>query len=98
SYLQPTEAPPPGAAPMAVFELNTAANGEGHVVRLPSDTSYISGAEVELRAVGAPGWEFYKWEGDHGGTANPTTILMEKEQTIVAHFRRSFDAWKESQF
>jgi hypothetical protein len=98
SYLKAATTPPSGTVPIAAFRLATSVSGEGRVMRNPSHSMHMSGDEVEIQAVGAPGWEFHKWEGDHEGVINPAVVRMSDEKTVVAHFRRSFDAWKESQF
>ncbi|HLS27156.1 MAG TPA: SH3 domain-containing protein [Opitutales bacterium] len=98
SYLRSAALSPPDASPMPTFELTTSVSGEGKVMRHPKQSSYVAGAQVDLRAVGAPGWEFEKWEGDYEGTANPAVFEIDGEKAIVAKFRRSFDAWKESTF
>lgn len=57
--------------------------------------------EVQLEAVPAPGYIFIDWSGDILSTANPLTVVVDCDRSIVAnfaregtlHFRLPFDGW-----
>ena len=60
--------------------------GHGTVVRDPDKTLYNANEEVQLTANPSSGWSFSHWSGDHSGSDNPTTITMNENKTITAHF------------
>lgn len=62
------------------------AEGQGSVS--PSGmTTYASGVSVEITATPAAGYRFDYWSGDISGSQNPTTITMNSNKTVSAHFR-----------
>jgi uncharacterized repeat protein (TIGR02543 family) len=73
------EAPPPS------YTLQTAAT-HGAVSASPSGPSYPEGTTVTLSATPEPGYVFTGWSGDLGGTANPTTIVMDGNKSVTANF------------
>lgn len=58
--------------------------GEGTVT--PSGT-FVKGEYVILRAWPAEGYVFEKWSGDASGSQNPTTIIMNENKIVNAHFK-----------
>ncbi len=71
------------------FSLNTlvtpAAGGE--ITKNPAGTSFLEGTTVQLTAIPAASWTFDHWEGNVADTnANPTTIVMNSNQTVTAVF------------
>jgi hypothetical protein len=60
--------------------------GHGTVVRVPDKTLYNANEEVQLTATPDSGWSFSHWSGDYSGNDNPTTIIMDGNKTITAHF------------
>ena len=62
----------------------------GTVDLVPVGGTYISGAPVTLTAVAAPGFSFDRWEGDASGSDAITTITMDRDKAVVAHFNRLF--------
>ncbi|MBE3136799.1 MAG: hypothetical protein IMZ43_05330, partial [Thermoplasmata archaeon] len=60
--------------------------GSGSVIKNPNKVIYIEGEDVELTAVGNPGWIFDSWTGDLISTTNPETITMDGDKSVTAHF------------
>jgi hypothetical protein len=58
----------------------------GSVTKSPDQTSYASGASVQLTAVPAIGYHFTSWSGDLSGSTNPSTVLMSANKNITANF------------
>jgi len=52
----------------------------------PGESTYGSGAVVEINAIANSGWIFDHWEGDEVGNTTPITITMDKNKTINAIF------------
>jgi large repetitive protein len=66
--------------------LTTHVEGMGRIERNPYQTSYETGASVELEAIADPGWEFENWSGAISGTANPATVNVDADMTVNAVF------------
>jgi hypothetical protein len=47
---------------------------------------YRQGTEITLTARPAPGYAFQSWSGDVSTSANPVTLVMEKDRSVIAHF------------
>ena len=60
--------------------------GNGTVTKDPQQATYTYGADVNLTANPATGWQFDSWSGDLSGSANPTTITMNGNKTVTATF------------
>jgi len=63
--------------------------GTGTVVADPlPDCSggYEPGTVVQLTASDNAGWHFFTWGGDASGSDNPTTISMDSDKSVAAHF------------
>ena len=61
--------------------------GSGSVNLSPLQASYANGALVVLTATGVSGYHFSHWTGGLTGGANPATVTMTSNKTIVAHFQ-----------
>lgn len=76
--------------PEPPFTLSVFYNGPGTVQLSPepdlSGGIYNSITEVTLTAVPDPGYTFAGWSGDLNGTANPGTILVNSDKSIIASF------------
>ena len=64
--------------------------GSGAITLNPPGGTYSAGTVVSLTASKASGYVFDYWTGDVAGTFfSPTTITMDANQTVVAHFAAS---------
>jgi hypothetical protein len=60
----------------------------GNVYRNPSSATYPAGTQVELTAVPLAGFVFDRWtEGTTPHTANPLTVIMDRDRSITAVFK-----------
>jgi len=66
--------------------LEIATQGSGLVTLEPPGGVYPEGTQVQLTAAAAPGHAFAGWEGDLVGTANPATLLMDRDHQVLARF------------
>ena len=82
-------APIASAADYTFYRLFTNATN-GSITKTPEGSfgldMYLEGTVVTLTAVPASGYQFVNWSGDASGTANPTTVLMNKSKTVTANF------------
>ncbi|MEO6220852.1 MAG: Ig-like domain-containing protein [Ginsengibacter sp.] len=78
----------PVAAPV-LYSLNLSNNGNGSTSKSPDQPMYSSGTNVSLTATPATGQQFTGWSGDASGTANPITILMNADKSVIASFTTS---------
>jgi len=63
--------------------------GSGSISASPSpgtDGKYALGAVVTLTATAASGYQFSGWGGDVTGSANPATLTLDRNKTVVANF------------
>lgn len=63
----------------------------GSISTSPAGTVFDLGSSVRLTAVPNPGYVFSVWGGDVAGTANPLTLTMNAEKTVLATFKRAGD-------
>jgi len=70
------------------YTLTIGVEGEGEVNIDPDQEEYEEGTEVELTASPNEGWTFVEWTGDHEGTDEVTTIIMDHDKDVNAHFAR----------
>jgi hypothetical protein len=70
----------------AGYTLTIIIQGSGNVIKVPDLPSYAYGTVVNLTAVPSTGWVFNHWGGDLTGNANPTTITMTGNKTVIANF------------
>ena len=47
---------------------------------------YVAGTQVGLTANATPGHYFSNWSGDASGSSNPTTVTMNNNRSVTAHF------------
>jgi hypothetical protein len=52
----------------------------------PPAEGYVVGTEVTLTAVAGEGYEFDHWSGALSGSENPTSITMDSDKEVTAHF------------
>ena len=60
--------------------------GTGTVSLNPAGGSYAAGTAVTVTANAASGYQFSSWSGALSGTANPATIAMNGNYSVVANF------------
>lgn len=63
----------------------TAINGD--IAINPAGGAYTPGTVVTLTATPKTGYIFNGWSGDLSGSANPTTITMDKNKSVTANFK-----------
>ena len=68
------------------FTLNVSVTGSGTVSRSPNQATYPAGTVVTLSATAGAGFRFVNWSGDLAGVANPVTITMNANRSVVANF------------
>jgi hypothetical protein len=68
------------------FTLNVTLDGSGSVTKNPNQVTYEDAAIVQLTANPDPGWTFSSWTGDVSGSTNPTSITMNGNNVVTAHF------------
>ena len=68
------------------YHLTVVEVGSGSVTLSPDQATYHLGDLVELTATPVAGWSFVGWGGDLSGVANPTSILVDRELSVIANF------------
>jgi hypothetical protein len=68
------------------YTLEIIIEGNGSVQKNPDQPSYPAGTPVELTAFADLGWRFDQWSGDLQGNQNPSTIIMNSNKVVTAHF------------
>jgi len=74
--------------PYVVFTLTTHVEGNGTVFKDPDGTLFLEGFTVELEANPLLGSDdiFDHWSGDLSGNDSSTSIVMDEDKTVTAHF------------
>ncbi|MBP6016427.1 MAG: InlB B-repeat-containing protein [Candidatus Promineofilum sp.] len=72
--------------PKPELTINKVGTGSGVVNPVPQKAAYRFGEDVSLTAVPDSGSTFAGWQGDAQGSANPTTVEMFADRTVVAQF------------
>ena len=60
--------------------------GNGLVSKAPSQASYVYGTVVTLTAIADPSWTFSGWSEDVISSANPLTLTITSDTSIVSTF------------
>ncbi len=68
------------------YDLELSIEGEGSVDVEPDEVGYRHGTEVNLTAIADEHWCFVEWTGDHQGSDEQITIIMDEDKEITAHF------------
>jgi chitodextrinase len=68
------------------FFLTVTTVGSGSVGIQPAGGRYSEGANVVMTPSPQAGWEFLYWRGDFGGLADPATIVMSRNKSVIATF------------
>jgi uncharacterized repeat protein (TIGR02543 family) len=66
------------SSPRGEYEVSAGKTGTGPVVE---------GTEVTLKANPVYGYEFSGWSGDASGTAKTTTVYVDRDKSVTAHFK-----------
>jgi hypothetical protein len=69
------------------YDLAVSVTGSGTVALDPPAGPYAEGTIVTVTAMAAAGAVFQGWSGDLSGSANPETIEMTADRTVVATFQ-----------
>ncbi|MFP3871481.1 MAG: InlB B-repeat-containing protein [Candidatus Natronoplasma sp.] len=69
-----------------MYQLTIETEGHGDVDINPDQMEFSEGEEVTLSASSGDNWKFVEWTGDHEGEGGETTITMDDDMTITAHF------------
>ena len=64
----------------------------GYVTCTPSAGSHPSGTVITLSAHAKNGYQFDHWSGDISGTSEMTTVVMDGNKNITAHFEKTVSA------
>jgi len=79
-------------SPPQCYSLSTSVNpgGSGSVAVSPAPNCayerYVVGTQVQLTANPASGHDFSDWSGGASGSANPITITMDEDRSVIANF------------
>ena len=68
------------------YTLTLSTQGMGSITLNPPGGSYLSNSIVNATATPAVGWVFANWAGDAAGNANPLSITMNSNKTVVGIF------------
>jgi len=60
--------------------------GGGTTTPVVGSHAYVGGSVVNLEAFAAAGYQFDHWSGGVSGSSNPTTVTMNSDQMVTAHF------------
>ena len=71
-----------------VYTLGTFATPEEGGTVTPQSGEYDEGTSVEITASPNEGWVFSGWQGQHSGTQNPDTIIINSDKEISALFEK----------
>ena len=66
------------------LDISISPSGAGSVS--PSSGEYAEGTQVTLTAVPVSGYAFDYWGGDASGSSPTTTIIMDSDKSVTAHF------------
>ncbi len=72
--------------PSELYSLSVSVNPSGAGSVTPPGGDFASGTDVVITAVPAIGYAFDHWSGDSSGIDNPTSITMESDKSVTAHF------------
>ncbi len=73
-----------------VYNLEIYVYGQGSTDPAVGSHSYIENTEVILTAEPGEDWYFKEWTGDHEGTEESITVVMDSDKEITAHFENYF--------
>ncbi|REE00134.1 polysaccharide lyase family 7 protein [Marinoscillum furvescens] len=68
------------------YTLTTSTVGNGTISLNPGGGTYSPGTTVSLTANPASGYQFDHWSGDASGTSATTSVVMDANKSVTAHF------------
>jgi uncharacterized repeat protein (TIGR02543 family) len=78
-----------GTVILREYTLSVTIDGSGSVTKNPSQATYPYGTVVQLTAIANSGWTFSSWSGNLSGSTNPTSITMNGNKSVTAHFTQN---------
>ena len=69
-----------------VFTLTTNTNPQEAGTISPAQGEFDEGSQATITATANQGWIFSGWQGDHNGSSNPATIVMNSDKSVTALF------------
>lgn len=88
-----------GAGATYTLDVTVSPTGKGTVTRSPNMSQYPAGTTVTLTANPIAGWDFDYWSGDASGSNPTTTVTMNSNKSVTAHFEQegvpaaTFKSW-----
>jgi len=75
---------------LTLYSLSTSVSpaGSGSVNLDPSGGAYYSGTDVIMTATPSSGYQFDYWGGDVTGSSSSTTITVDSDKDVIAHFKK----------
>lgn len=90
---------PLSAVPRYALSLSAMPEEGGSVTVLTppgTETRYVSGTMLTLKAISAHGYRFERWTGSLAGSANPETIVVKADTSVTARFAPGYTLSKSS--
>ncbi|MED1601726.1 InlB B-repeat-containing protein [Alkalihalophilus marmarensis] len=84
---EPKPEPKPEPAP-ASYTLSTSVSGSGSISASPGGSTHKAGTTVTLTAAPSEGWRFVRWGGAASGQSATTSVTMNQNRSITAHFEK----------
>jgi uncharacterized repeat protein (TIGR02543 family) len=78
-----------GTVILREFTLSVTLDGSGTVTKNPNQATYPYGTVVQLTAAANAGWVFSSWTGNLSGSTNPTSITINGNKSVTAHFTQN---------
>jgi uncharacterized repeat protein (TIGR02543 family) len=78
-----------GTVILREYTLSVTIDGSGSVTKNPNQATYPYGTAVQLTAIANTGWTFSSWTGNLSGSTNPTSITMNGNKSVTAHFTQN---------
>ena len=78
-----------GTVILREYTLSVTIDGSGSVTKNPNQATYPYGTVVQLTAIANTGWTFSSWTGNLSGSSNPTSITMNGNKSVTAHFTQN---------
>ncbi|MFP3872167.1 MAG: InlB B-repeat-containing protein, partial [Candidatus Aenigmatarchaeota archaeon] len=73
------------------YALSIEVEGNGTTDPEPGVYTYEEGENVTVTATPDEGWEFVEWTGDVDGESEQTSIIMDSDKEVTAHFERTVE-------